>query len=1164
MFVSVVDLIVSWREYEVESAGDLSGMASAIAVVAARVLWVSCIQQPDCYGWGNLSPADRFPATWGRSRDPFWRHSVVPRRDDIQKILIIGSGPIIIGQACEFDYSGVQACKALREEGYEVTLVNSNPATIMTDPEMADRTYIEPITWHYVQKIIEAERPDALLPTLGGQTGLNVAMDLARRGVLDQLGVELIGAKEHVIAKAEERASFKEAMESIGLDVPLSIVVRSLEEARHAVRDLGLPMVIRPSYTLGGSGGGIAYNKDEFEEKLKRGLELSPVHEVLLEESVIGWKEYEMEVMRDVADNVVIICSIENLDPMGVHTGDSITVAPAQTLTDKEYQRMRDATIACIREIGVETGGSNVQFAIDPKSDRMVIIEMNPRVSRSSALASKATGFPIAKIAAKLAVGYRLDELSNDITRETSACFEPTIDYVVTKIPRWTFEKFPDADPELTVQMKSVGETMAIGRTFRESLQKALRGLEIGHFGLGGGKKDLWGTECQPTVDQIEQKLSVPNDERIFYLRFAFLAGMSVEEIGELTGIDPWFLHQLRQLVEMEGQLREHRRMEDVPRELLREGKRFGYSDRQLAGWWDTSESEVRGHRQQLGIVATFKQVDTCAAEFEAYTPYYYSTYEDEDETPGNADHRPRIMILGGGPNRIGQGIEFDYCCCQAAFALRELGIESIMVNSNPETVSTDYDTSDLLFFEPLTTEDVLNICDRLQPDGVIVQFGGQTPLNLARGLEASGVTIIGTSTDMIDAAENREKFQSILRQCGLRQPSNGVATTVEQARSVAETVGYPILVRPSYVLGGRAMEICYDEASLVRYMSEAVDASPDHPVLIDKFLEDAIEVDVDAIGDGEMTLVGGVMEHIEEAGVHSGDSACALPPYSLSAEIIEEIKRATIVLSEALEVRGLMNIQFAVKDDMLYVLEVNPRASRTVPFVSKATGISLARVAAKVMTGKRLSELGVTEEIVPEHTSVKESVFPFNRFAGVDIILGPEMRSTGEVMGIDESFALAFAKSQLAAGNDLPREGRVFISMASAHKSSMIEPARRVTAMGFELVATSGTAEVLREAGVEVETIKKLAQGRPNLLDYLANGDIQFIFNTPSGKGARTDEGKIRAAAVSHGVPCVTTLPGCLAVVRALEAMVESPVPRVRALQDWMQSVAAQANGDR
>ena len=1088
----------------------------------------------------------------------------MPRRDDIQKILIIGSGPIVIGQACEFDYSGVQACKALREEGYEVTLVNSNPATIMTDPEMADRTYIEPITWQYVQKIIEVERPDALLPTLGGQTGLNVAMDLARRGVLGQLGVELIGAQEHVIAKAEERASFKKAMLSIGLEVPDSFIVHTLEEARQALRELGLPIVIRPSYTLGGSGGGIAYNKGEFEAKVRRGLELSPVHEVLLEESVIGWKEFEMEVMRDIADNVVIICSIENLDPMGIHTGDSITVAPAQTLTDKEYQRMRDATIACIREIGVETGGSNVQFAIDPTSDRMVIIEMNPRVSRSSALASKATGFPIAKIAAKLAVGYRLDELRNDITRETSACFEPTIDYVVTKIPRWTFEKFPEADPELTVQMKSVGETMAIGRTFRESLQKALRGLEIGHFGLGGGKKDTWGTERQATPEQIQQKLSVADDERIFYLRYALLDGMSVEEIRQLTGIDPWFLHQIRQLVECEQQLREYQRIEDVPREVLRMGKRAGFSDQQLAGWWDTSESEVRGHRLGLGIAATFKQVDTCAAEFEAYTPYYYSTYEDEDETPKNEDNHRRIMILGGGPNRIGQGIEFDYCCCQAAFALRELGIESIMVNSNPETVSTDYDTSDLLFFEPLTTEDVLNICDRLNPDGVIVQFGGQTPLNLARGLEASGVTIIGTSTDMIDAAEDREKFQSILRKVNLRQPENGIATNVEQARAVAEGVGYPILVRPSYVLGGRAMEICYDETSLVKYMAQAVEASPDHPVLIDKFLEDAIEVDVDAIGDGQMTLVGGVMEHIEEAGVHSGDSACSLPPYSLPSEMIEEIKVATRKLSEVLEVRGLMNIQFAVKDNMLYVLEVNPRASRTVPFVSKATGISLARVAAKVMTGKTLAELGVTSEIVPVHTSVKESVFPFNRFAGVDIILGPEMRSTGEVMGIDESFELAFAKSQLAAGNDLPREGQVFISMASPHKALMVEPARRVTAMGVHLVATSGTADVLREAGVEVETIKKLAQGRPNLLDFLANGEIQFIFNTPSGKGARTDEGKIRAAAVAHGVPCVTTLPGCLAVVRALEAMVESPVPRVRALQDWMQEVAAQTSGDR
>ncbi|MFP6770236.1 MAG: carbamoyl-phosphate synthase large subunit [Planctomycetaceae bacterium] len=1082
----------------------------------------------------------------------------MPRRDDIKKILIIGSGPIVIGQACEFDYSGAQACKALREEGYEVVLVNSNPATIMTDPEMADRTYVEPITWQYVQKIIETERPDVLLPTLGGQTGLNVAMDLARRGVLDQLDVELIGATEQVIAKAEERESFKTAMESIGLEVPRSHAVHDLDEARQALREIGLPIVIRPSYTLGGSGGGIAYNRDEFEEKVRRGLELSPVSEVLLEESVIGWKEFEMEVMRDVADNVVIICSIENFDPMGVHTGDSITVAPAQTLTDKEYQRMRDATIACIREIGVETGGSNVQFAVDPESGRMVIIEMNPRVSRSSALASKATGFPIAKIAAKLAVGYRLDEIANDITQKTPACFEPTIDYVVTKVPRWTFEKFPDADPELTVQMKSVGETMAIGRTFRESLQKALWGLEIGHFGLGGGKKDLWGTDDQPTPDQIQQKLSIANDERVFYLRFAFLDGMPLEQAQELTGIDPWFLYQIRQLVELEVELKSVKRLADVSVELLRRAKRDGFSDQQLAFWWDATEGEVRNFRLGHGIAATFKQVDTCAAEFEAYTPYFYSTYEDEDETPGNPDGHRRIMILGGGPNRIGQGIEFDYCCCQTAFALRDLGIESIMVNSNPETVSTDYDTSDLLFFEPLTTEDVLNICDRLKPDGVIVQFGGQTPLNLARGLEAAGVTIIGTSTDMIDAAEDRERFQAILRQVDLRQPPNGIATDVEEARAVAERVSYPILVRPSYVLGGRGMEICYDETSLVKYMGEAVEASPDHPVLIDKFLEDAIEVDVDAICDGQDTLIGGVMEHIEEAGVHSGDSACALPPFSLSSPMVEEIKQSARRLAEVLKVRGLMNIQFALKDDTLYVLEVNPRASRTVPFVSKATGLSLARLAAKVMTGVTLDELDATSEVVPSHTSVKESVFPFNRFAGVDIILGPEMRSTGEVMGIDRSFPLAFAKSQIAAGNDLPRDGQVFIRMASPHKDLMIEPARRLTAMGFQLVGTAGTASVLEEAGVEIGTIKKLAQGRPNLLDHLANGEIQFIFNTPSGKGARTDEGKIRAAAVAHGVPCVTTVPGCLAVVRALEAMVESPMPNVRPLQDWTQTITS------
>ncbi|HCO22512.1 MAG: carbamoyl phosphate synthase large subunit [Gimesia sp.] len=1081
----------------------------------------------------------------------------MPRRDDIRKILIIGSGPIVIGQACEFDYSGTQACKALREDGYEVVLVNSNPATIMTDPETAHRTYIEPITWQYIQKVIEIEKPDALLPTLGGQTGLNAAMDLARRGILDQLGVELIGAKEAVIAKAESRDQFKEAMTKIGLDCPRSAVVHNMAEANAAVKDIGLPIIIRASYTLGGTGGGVAYNREEFEEKVRSGLALSPVNEVLLEESILGWKEYEMEVMRDQADNVVIICAIENFDPMGVHTGDSITVAPAQTLTDKEYQRMRDATIACMREIGVETGGSNVQFAVNPDTGRMTIIEMNPRVSRSSALASKATGFPIAKIAAKLAVGYRLDEIRNDITRETFACFEPTIDYVVTKIPRWTFEKFPDADPVLTVQMKSVGETMSIGRTFKESLQKALRGLEIGHFGLGGGKKDLWGTAKQPSKDTIQSKLSVPNEERIFYVRYAFKQGMTTEQIHELSDIDPWFLNHIRQLVELEDQIRSRSRLEDMDYTAMKQAKQSGYSDKQLAFWLDSTEMDVRQYRKGLGIEATFKQVDTCAAEFEAFTPYFYSTYEQEDETPGNPDHKRRIMILGGGPNRIGQGIEFDYCCCQASFALQELGIESIMVNSNPETVSTDYDTSDHLFFEPLTTEDVLNICDRMKPDGVIVQFGGQTPLNLARGLEAAGVNIIGTSPEMIDAAEDRERFQAILEKLELHQPPNGIATDTESARNVASKIGYPILVRPSYVLGGRAMEICYDEESLVRYMNEAVNASPDHPVLVDRFLEDAIEVDVDAISDGITTLVGGVMEHIEEAGVHSGDSACVLPPHSLPESVINEIKRATHALARELKVKGLMNIQFAVKqtDDeyKVYILEVNPRASRTSPFVSKATGISLPRIAAKVMAGVSLLEQGITREPEPKHTSVKESVFPFSRFLGVDIILGPEMRSTGEVMGISDGFAMAFAKSQLAASTSLPSEGTVFISMADVYKDMIIEPARRLIELGFKIVSTSGTARVLKEAGLEVATIKKLKEGRPNLLDMMANQEVQFIFNTPSGKGSRTDEGKIRSASVSYGVTCVTTIPGCLAVVKALEALAEDPTPQVRALQDWM-----------
>jgi carbamoyl-phosphate synthase large subunit len=1082
----------------------------------------------------------------------------VPRRDDIKKILIIGSGPIVIGQACEFDYSGAQACKSLREEGYEVVLVNSNPATIMTDPDMADRTYIEPITWQYVEKILEIERPDAILPTLGGQTGLNTAMALAERGILDRLGVEMIGAKRDVIEKAEGRQSFKDAMVKIGMDVPKSFTIHTMEEAREAVKEIGLPAIIRASYTLGGTGGGIAYNKDEFESKVRTGLALSPTHEVLLEESIIGWKEYEMEVMRDCADNVVIICTIENFDPMGVHTGDSITVAPAQTLTDKEYQRLRDATIACMREIGVETGGSNVQFAINPDTGRMVIIEMNPRVSRSSALASKATGFPIAKIAAKLAVGYRLDEIANDITRETLACFEPTIDYVVTKIPRWTFEKFPEADQTLSIQMKSVGETMAIGRTFKESLQKALRGLEIGHFGLGGGKKDLWGTEKQPSQEDIITKLSIPNDQRIFHIRYAMKSGMSIEEIHELTNIDPWYLWQLRQIVDLEEELIAAGSLDVASDDLVRRAKQTGFSDHQLAFWWNTSEGTVRANRKKRGIEATFKQVDTCAAEFEAHTPYYYSTYESEDETPPRpVDGRKRYMILGGGPNRIGQGIEFDYCCCQAAFAMKELGHESIMVNSNPETVSTDYDTSDLLFFEPLTIEDVLNVCDRLQPDGVIVQFGGQTPLNLARGLEAAGVTIIGTSPDMIDAAEDRERFQAILEQADLMQPPNGIALNLEGARTIADRIGYPVLVRPSYVLGGRAMEICYDVESLTKYMVEAVDVSAGQPILIDKFLEDAIEVDVDAVSDGVTTVIGGIMEHIEEAGVHSGDSACALPPHTLNELVIDGIREATHRLAKALNVRGLMNIQFAVKQDgyesTIYVLEVNPRASRTSPFVSKATGRSLAKIAAKIMVGVSLIEQGVTEEVWPEYTSVKESVFPFNRFLGVDIVLGPEMRSTGEVMGIDMSFPIAFAKSQIGAGVMLPSKGTVFISMAKAHKQEMVVPARKLIELGFKLVATSGTAAVLKAAGVEVEVVRKLNEGRPNLLDLMANDEIHYIFNTPSGKGARTDEGKIRAAAVAHGVPCVTTLPGCLAVVQAVDALSKDSVVHVQALQDWL-----------
>ena len=1065
----------------------------------------------------------------------------MPRRTDIKKIMLIGSGPIVIGQACEFDYSGTQACKALREEGYEVVLVNSNPATIMTDPETADQTYIEPLSWEVVAKVIEKEKPDALLPTLGGQTGLNVAMDLAKHGVLEKNSVEMIGAIPEVIAKAEERDQFKVAMEKIGLDVCKGEVVHTIEEAKAALDDIGLPCVVRPSFTLGGSGSAIAYNRDDYESLVRNGLVQSPVTEVLIEESIIGWKEYEMEVMRDMDDNVVIICSIENFDPMGVHTGDSITVAPAQTLTDKEYQRMRDASLAVIREIGVETGGSNIQFAIHPETGRMIVIEMNPRVSRSSALASKATGFPIAKIAAKLAVGYRLWELPNDITRKTKACFEPTIDYVVTKIPRFAFEKFPEASNTLMTQMKSVGETMAIGRTFKESFQKALRGLEVGAFGFGCDSKDLWGTDLQPDEDDIRSKLARPNPDRIWYLRYAMKAGLSQEDIFEETKIDPWFLDHLKQIVEMEEHLDAIGELDKVDADLMRLAKQNGFSDRQLAKLLGSNEIAVRDYRKSLGVAATFKAVDTCAAEFEAYTPYYYSTYEQEDEVPEKSDKK-RIIILGGGPNRIGQGIEFDYCCCHASFALNDLEIESVMVNSNPETVSTDYDTSDILFFEPLTTEDVLNICDRIQPDGVIVQFGGQTPLNLARGLATAGVPIIGTTVDTIEEAEDREKFQKLLQDLGLKQPANAIARTMIQARSEAKKVGFPALVRPSFVLGGRAMEICYDNAQFERFVAEAFIVAEGQPVLIDRFLEDATEVDVDALCDGEDVVVMGVMEHIEEAGVHSGDSACVIPPHSLPAEVIAEIKEATVAMAKQLKVVGLMNVQFAVKseDDKqnVYVIEVNPRASRTVPFVAKATGVPVASLAAKVMTGKKLSELGVDSEPVPRHVSIKESVFPFRKFPGVDIVLGPEMRSTGEVMGISERFDMAFAKSQLAAGVLLPSEGNIFISVNSRHKHAIPDMARKLHELGYPLIATPGTATCIEEAGVPVTTVKKIAQGSPNLIDYLKNEDVSLIFNTPNGKGARTDEGRIRAAAVENGVPCITTLAAAIEAVKAMEAL--------------------------
>lgn len=1112
----------------------------------------------------------------------------MPRRTDLRKIALIGSGPIIIGQGCEFDYSGTQACKALRAEGYEVILVNSNPATIMTDPDTADRTYIEPITPEILELILEREKPDALLPTVGGQTALNAAMALDKKGVLKRLGIEMIGANAEVIARAEDREQFKQTMLKIGVEVPASGVARSLAEAHQIREKIGLPCVLRPSFTLGGTGGGIAYNREEFNELIENALELSPTHEVLIEESVIGWKEYELEVVRDRADNVIIICSIENFDPMGVHTGDSITVAPIQTLSDKEYQRMRDAAIRIIRAIGVECGGSNIQFATNPADGRMIAIEMNPRVSRSSALASKATGFPIAKIAAKLAVGYTLDELKNDITGTTPASFEPTIDYVVTKIPRFNFEKFPDADATLTTQMKSVGETMAIGRTFAESLQKALRGLETGRFGLGCDRGDRWGTSNQPSMDEIVAKLATPNCERIWYIRYALLAGMSIDDIHATTRIDPWFLHQMADIVAVEREIRQHKDPARASTDQWLRWKQHGFSDRQLAVIWNIAQYEIRRLRIAAGVEAVFKLVDTCAAEFEAVTPYYYSTYEapfykrvsegsgetsTENETRFVGDKK-RILILGGGPNRIGQGIEFDYCCVQAAFALRDAGFETIMVNSNPETVSTDYDTSDHLFFEPLTIEDVLNICDRMKPDGVIVQFGGQTPLNLARGLAAAGVPIIGTSVESIDRAEDRERFTALVNELELKQPPSGHAMDMAQARQVARKIGYPVLVRPSYVLGGRAMVIVYDEPSLDRFVGEALEVSAGKPVLIDKFLESAIEVDVDCISDGQRVIIGGVMQHIEEAGIHSGDSACVLPPHSLAPEVVDEIKRQTRQLALALDVKGLMNVQFAIvgsksgtgsKPDIdlssppttnsapptIYVLEVNPRASRTTPFVSKATGVPLARLATLIMIGKTLDELGVHTETSPTHFSVKESVFPFNKFAGVDIILGPEMRSTGEVMGIAETMPAAFAKAQIAGSAALPKSGTIFLSVANRDKPEAVAIGRSLTDMGYKVIATRGTASVLRKAGVPVTEIRKVQEGRPNLVDYMKNGQVALIINTPSGKGARSDEGRIRATAVQHGVTCITTIPAAQAAVEACRYLREQPLT-VKPLQEW------------
>ena len=1088
----------------------------------------------------------------------------MPRRSDLKKILIIGSGPIVIGQACEFDYSGTQACKVLGSDGFQVVLVNSNPATIMTDPELATRTYIEPLTKEFVAEIIRRERPDALLTTVGGQTGLNLSVELCEGGVLDQFGVEMIGARLNAIKVAEDRRLFRTAMEEIGLDVPRSAFANSLKEAKAIVDGIGLPAVIRPSFTLGGSGGGIAFNSEEFEEISTRGLQLSLIHEILVEESIIGWKEFELEVMRDLNDNVVIVCSVENFDPMGVHTGDSITVAPAQTLTDKEYQSMRDAAIRIIRKVGVETGGSNIQFAVERDSGRMVVIEVNPRVSRSSALASKATGFPIAKIAAKLAVGYTLDEIPNDITLKTPASFEPTLDYVVVKIPKWNFEKFPEAEPILGTQMKSVGEVMAIGRTFREALFKGLRSLETGRT-----------LADEPELkERIRENLIQPNPHRLAYVRQALLRGYSIDAIHELTHFDPWFLNQIEEVVRLSGEL-QGRSLEEIGPEWLRKVKQAGISDLRLAQRLaprsgegvsaaqkerlgplgktslPVSEMDVWDFRKRHGVLPVFKRVDTCAAEFESYTPYLYSTYEREDES--SPSDRRKIVILGSGPNRIGQGIEFDYCCCHASYALREAGFETIMINCNPETVSTDYDTSDRLYFEPLTLEDVLAVVENEEPEGVIVQFGGQTPLNLALKLFKAGVPIIGTSPESIDLAEDRRRFEKLLRELGIPRPDNGTAMSVEEARKIAQEIGYPILARPSYVLGGRAMAIIYDEESLEKYVSSAVDVAPEHPVLIDQFLENAREYDVDALADGDEIVIGGIMEHIEEAGIHSGDSTSVLPPIVIEEAHLDTVRQYTRRLGQALEVVGLMNVQFAIVEDEVYVLEVNPRASRTVPFVSKATGVPIARIAAQLMVGRKLNEFGLGDELRVRHCFIKAPVFPFTKFPGVDTILGPEMKSTGEVMGVSDSFGYAYAKAQISAGVNLPTRGTVFISVNQRDKRYVANIARDFQELGFRLIATGGTAKVLRDAGLEVESIYKVNEGRPNVVDLVKSRKIDLVVNTPLGKESFFDEKAIRRACSQYDTPCITTLSAAAAAVSASRALQREKIS-VKSLQEYHQ----------